>query len=158
VEVGIDGTIKAVAQRLRGAQTQLEAGNEVEVDSIEVVNHGAQLGPGPAGDSTGHPLTAPLGRLIVKHNPVIGRGDFHTARPGSQPRQSAEELLGLRAQVPSDLDERDDLPIRWEAGIKAGEGIRNASPLLYRWRERVPAVNEVPDERADDPDSRHGYP
>ena len=56
VQVGVDGTTESLAERLGGAETELEPGDEVEVERVQVGHHRSQLAPGPGRHPARHPL------------------------------------------------------------------------------------------------------
>ena len=62
------------------------------------------------------------------------------------------ELLHVAAgalnEIESDFDERHHLPIVGKRGIESAEGVSDSSPFLNRRVVRVPAMNDVPDEAA----------
>src|SRR5439155_5802833 len=60
VEVRIQEAGEPAAQELRGAEVHLVAGNEIEVEGVEVRDHRAQLGPGPGGHAARELFAAAL--------------------------------------------------------------------------------------------------
>ena len=79
VQVHVDRAAEALPQRLRGAERELEPGDEVEVERIQIAHHRPQLAPGPPGHSTGHPFGPPLGGVVVENDAIVGGGHLHAA-------------------------------------------------------------------------------
>ena len=100
VEVHVDRAAEALPQRLRGAERELEPGDEVEVERIQVAHHRPQLAPGPPGHSAGHPLGPPLGGVVVENDAVVGGGHLHAAAARRDVPQPAEELARLARRGP----------------------------------------------------------
>jgi hypothetical protein len=155
VDVGIDGPVKAATKSLRGAEAHLEAGDEIQVDGVEVPHQRSQLGPGPGRNTTRHPLTSAVGRLVIQHDPVIGDRHLDEPRAGRHAPERSEKPGRLRSQIAADLDERHQLPILRERRIEAAERVSDTAPLLDRRRGRIAAVNLVPHHRADHADLLH---
>src|SRR5215204_2873513 len=144
MEVGIDRLLKPLTQSLGSTETHLEARDEIDVQSVEISHHWAQLRPSPARHAARHALAASLAGLIVEHDPVVWCCDLDTPATRCEVRQSTEELLGFASEIPSHLDQGDDLPIRREASVESREGVRDTTPLFDRRCERVASVYEIP--------------
>jgi len=145
VQVGVDRPAKPPPERLRGAESKLESGDEVDVERVEVGHHGAQLAPGPGRHAARHPLGAPLVRQVVQHHPVVRDRHLDAAGAGREPAKASQQRLRPRRQVVADLDQRHDLPARRHARVEARESVGDAAPFLHRRHVRI-AVNLIPDE------------
>src|SRR4051812_39521001 len=91
----------------------------------------------------------------MQHDPVVGSGDLHAPGPRRESNQTAQEPLRFRAEIPPDLDQRNDLPIGREAGVEPPERVGDPAPLFYRRGHRVASVDLIPDQRPYNTDFRH---
>src|SRR5918994_95253 len=118
VQVCIQGAGKPLPKCLRGAERELETGYEVDIDRIEIADHGAQLAPGPARYPARHALAPALAGLIVQDDAIVGGGDLDAAGSRGHPGETAQEFLSLTAEVAPHLDQRNNLPSRSQARIQ----------------------------------------
>ena len=159
VQVGVDRAAESLAERLRRAQRELEARDEVQVERVEVADHRPELEPGPRRarrPTSARSAAPPTGSAAP---PGCSAPGLRCTRPPGvsrdRPRSSS---AASRRQVTADLDERNDLPVWRQARVQPAERVGDAAPLLGRRRQRIPTVDEVPDERSDDADLRHPRP
>src|SRR2546425_11015981 len=64
VQIRVNELRKTAPQELRGFETHLKTGNEIDVQRVEVVDQWPQLGPRPRRDAAGHLLAASLCRFV----------------------------------------------------------------------------------------------
>src|SRR5687767_6138923 len=67
----------------------------------------------------------------------------------------AHEVARAVGEIESHFDERNHLPVVGKRGVECPERVGDSSPFLYRRVVRVAAVDDVPDERADDANALH---
>ena len=156
MEVHVDRAAEALPERLRGAERQLEARDEVDVEGVEVPDHRPQLAPGPARarrrtSARCAARSSSSGARRGCSAPAPRRSGRRASSRSSPPRNSR----AFGGEILSHLDQRDDLPVRRDARVETGERVGDPAPLLDRRRGGIAAVDLVPDQGAEDADLRH---
>src|SRR5437773_1384396 len=158
MQIGVHRARKTAPQQLRRFEIQLESGNEVDVQRVEIPDEWPELGPGPGRDAAGHLLAAPLCRFVPQRDAIVWFWHLEKTCVVRRASECAEERVSLRREIPAYLDKRDDLPVIRQGRIERGQRIGDATPLLDRRLRGIAAVNRVPHHGPDDAESLQRKP
>src|SRR5687768_14489005 len=137
-------------EELRRLEVELPTAQQVDVERIDVAKQRLEPDPAPSGHAALESLGPALGADVAKLHPVVGVRHLDQGRVRRQAAQRAQELAAAYRHVGPDLHQRHDLPVLGERRVERAQRVGDASPLLD-WRvSRVAAMDDVPDERADD--------
>ena len=158
MEIGVEKAVETAAQQAGGLEHQLEAGDEVHVEGVEVGELRSQLGPRPRRHAAAQLLAAPLGGIVSEGDTVVGVGDFDKTGAGGRVPEGLQKGVGLRGEVAADLHQGHDAPVVGQGRVEGRQRIGDPAPLFGRGLGGVAAVDRIPDHRAQDPDALHTRP
>src|SRR6186997_3437963 len=148
MEVAVDRTAKVLANQLCGLEIELEAADQIDVESVEIGEQRLESEPAPLRHTAAQSLAASLIALIVECDAIVGMRDLDGRRSRRDVLQMRDEISRLRRKVTSNLENGNEFPIGRQRRVERAKRVSDPAPFFNRRVTRVAAVNHVPHEAA----------
>src|SRR2546423_1342565 len=142
-----------LSDELCGLEIELEAADEIDVQSVEIGEQGLEAEPVPLRDATSELLAPALITLVIEYDTIIRMRHLYWCGIWSSSIEMGDEITRGIREVAADFQDRDEFPFRRKSGVERTERVRDATPLFDRRIARVATVNHVPHETPHDSNS-----
>src|SRR5215211_3341985 len=106
MQVAVNRSLEVRANQLRGFEVELEAADQIDIESVESREQRLQSEPAPARDTSAQALAPALGALVVHRHAIVVMQDFNRGGVGRDLVELLHEAARPVNEIEADFDER----------------------------------------------------